>query len=61
LRNIINIHGHIHEAGGKFVRYPAGIAINVAAVTDYSNPRGVNAGILTLTSTKVTYKELRSP
>lgn len=59
LNNIINVHGHIHEAGGKFLTYPSGIAINAAAITDYSNPRGVNVGLISLTTKRVTYKELR--
>lgn len=38
LRNIVHLHGHIHEGGGNEERFPAGVSINVASITSYSNP-----------------------
>ena len=48
LENIINVHGHIHEGGGNFDKYKAGIAINIASITDYSNPKGFNTGVISI-------------
>lgn len=38
LRNIVHLHGHIHEGGGNEERFPAGTSINVASITQYQNP-----------------------
>lgn len=38
LRNVVHLHGHIHEGGGNEERFPAGISVNVASITPYQNP-----------------------
>lgn len=59
LEKILNIHGHIHEGGRNGAKYNSGVALNIASVTDYSNPQGSNTGLLTITEEgKVDYKNL---
>lgn len=57
-KNIVNLHGHIHEQGGQFSYYKSNIAINVASITPYRNYRGSNTAILRLFNNKVLYEEL---
>ncbi|MDP3640249.1 MAG: metallophosphoesterase [Nanoarchaeota archaeon] len=38
LRNIVHLHGHIHEGGGNEEQFPTGTSINVASITPYQNP-----------------------
>ncbi|HLC98126.1 MAG TPA: metallophosphoesterase [Candidatus Nanoarchaeia archaeon] len=40
LRNIVHLHGHIHEGGGNEEQFPAGTSMNVASITQYQNPNG---------------------
>jgi len=58
LRNIIHIHGHIHEGGGNQKEFPAGVSINVASVTDYQNPNAPTVGLLTIIDDIATYTQL---
>ncbi len=58
LEGIINIHGHIHEGGGSGAEYAAGIAINVAAVTDHNNLNGYHSGLLTIAPEGIDYAPL---
>jgi len=60
LEGIINVHGHIHEGGGNLDRYNSGVAINVAAITDFNNLRGANTGLITINQNgEIKYQELR--
>jgi Icc-related predicted phosphoesterase len=57
-KNIVNIHGHIHEQGGQFSYYKTNIAINVASITPFHNYRGSNTAILRMFNNKVLYEEI---
>jgi Icc-related predicted phosphoesterase len=59
LKNIINVHGHIHEGGRAMDRYRAGPAYNVAAVTLLNNPRGPNAGLITVANGEASYANIK--
>lgn len=53
---ILNVFGHIHEGGGKSVRYGSNITINVAAVTNYSTDNGSRGGIVEMHDGKISYR-----
>lgn len=60
LKGIINVHGHIHEGGGNSNKYNSGIAINVAAITDFNNLKGANTGLISIDKNgEIKYQELR--
>jgi len=59
LKDIINVHGHIHEGSRGFDRYKAGPAYNVAAITSFNNPKGPNAGLITVANGKASYGNLK--
>ena len=57
-KDVINIHGHVHESGGYFERFISGVSINISAITEYHNFRGSNTGIIELDQNFIHYKEL---
>jgi len=54
---LINVHGHIHEQGGKSFDYPAGTAYNIASVTDYLR-YGANTSLFYLKDGKFSHEEI---
>jgi Icc-related predicted phosphoesterase len=58
LKDIINVHGHIHEGGRGSDRYAAGPAYNVSAITSTNNPKGPNAGLITIVNGKASYRNI---
>ncbi len=56
--DLLNLHGHIHEKGGEQYKFKDTMAINVASVTKFSNPRRPNSSILEISEDRIRYREL---
>lgn len=54
IKALQNVHGHIHEGGRNYHKYKAGIATNVAAITDYNNEKGPYKFVIRIRDDKLT-------
>lgn len=59
LKDILNVHGHIHEGGRNSEDYSAGKAINVASITPFNNLQGYNTELITIKDGKVSCESIK--
>lgn len=57
VKNVINVCGHIHEAGGNSFKFGSDkVSVNVAAVTDYNSDKKIRGCVIDISSGKYTWK-----
>ncbi|MFP4118305.1 MAG: metallophosphoesterase [Candidatus Woesearchaeota archaeon] len=56
--DMINLHGHIHEKSGEHYRFKDTISINISSITNFSNNRFPNTGVIDILDGKIVYKEI---
>ena len=59
LKNILNVHGHIHEGGGSSATYNSNQAFNIAAIGSYNNPGESRTSLLSIKDGKIIVKKIK--